>query len=136
MDQMERLYRRQIVNIIQLHGSEDNAYIAQLRKRLPKAQIWKAVKIRSAHDLDEAEKSAADRVLLDNGFGTGETFDWSLVRHFPREFLLAGGLTAENIPFAIATFRPYAVDISSGVETEGVKDKGKIFAVVSAVRRS
>lgn len=136
MDQVERLYCKKTISIIQLHGSEKNAYIEELRKRLPGAVIWKAVKVRSSLDFDEASESVADMVLLDNGLGTGEAFDWSLIKSLPRKFILAGGLTAENIPIAIESFHPYAVDVSSGVETDGVKDKKKILAVISAVKRS
>lgn len=123
------------LDVIQLHGSEDNDYIAALRKRtaLP---IWKAFKIRSAADLTAAEESAADEILLDNGYGTGEAFDWSLAAGFDRPFLLAGGLTPDNIAGAIRALRPKLVDISSGVETDGQKDKRKVFAAVNAVRRS
>ncbi|MDF2838639.1 MAG: trpF [Evtepia sp.] len=136
MSQIEKVYRSDIVRIIQLHGSEDNAFIHELRGRLPEAVIWKAFKVCSKFDLDEAEKSAADMVLLDNGYGTGAVFDWSLIESFPRDFILAGGLTSENIPLAIAKFHPCGVDLSSSVETEGVKDKEKIFAVVSVAKRS
>ena len=123
------------LDVIQLHGHEDDAYIASLRERtsLP---IWKAFKIRSADDLAAAEKSAADEILLDNGYGTGEVFDWSLTADFKRSFQLAGGLTPENIPRAICALRPQLVDISSGVETDGVKDRDKILAAVRAARQS
>ena len=81
-----------------------------------------------------ARRSAADEILLDNGWGTGEAFDWSLAAGFDRPFLLAGGLTPENLPAAVRTLRPKLADISSGVETEGVKDREKILAAVRAVR--
>ena len=90
----------------------------------------------SAADLAAAEKSAADAVLLDNGYGTGEAFDWSLAAGFHRPFLLAGGLTPENIPEAIRTMRPALVDISSGVETDKKKDRDKILAAVHAARHA
>lgn len=136
MDQMVRVYTKKIVSIIQLHGNEDNAYIEQLRKRLPEAVIWKAYKVRSSEDLKEAQTSTADLVLLDNGYGTGVCFDWSILESFPKNFILAGGLTVENIPLAMSKFHPLVVDISSGVETAGRKDKEKILAAVSAVKRS
>ena len=78
----------------------------------------------------------ADLVLLDNGYGTGRTFDWSLAGGVNRPFLLAGGLAPDNIPEAVAALHPYGVDISSGVETGGQKDRGKILAAVSAARRN
>nr|WP_275941044.1 phosphoribosylanthranilate isomerase [Tepidanaerobacter syntrophicus] len=125
---------KNIIDIIQLHGSEDNEYIAKLREYIPKKVIWKAYKVCSKEDLKAAESSAADAVLLDNGYGTGKCFDWSLIEEFTRSFILAGGLTQENICDAIRKFQPYAVDISSGVESEGVKDKEKILKVVTTVR--
>ena len=122
------------LDVIQLHGHEDDAYIAALRERtnLP---VWKAFRVRSAADLSAAERSSADEILLDNGYGTGEAFDWSLAGGFNRPFLLAGGLTPERIPQAIRALHPKLVDISSGVETDGVKDRDKILAAVRAARR-
>lgn len=128
------LCRKGIIDIIQLHGSENDEYILALRKLIPKKTIWKAYKICQEEDLEIAKNSAADMVLLDNGYGTGRCFDWSLIKNFTRPFILAGGLALENIPNAISKLHPYAIDISSGVESEGVKDKDKILKVVAAVR--
>lgn len=136
MDQIVRVYSQNIISIIQLHGCEDHAYIKQLRKLLPEAVIWKAYKVCSREDLKEAQTCMANVVLLDNGYGTGACFDWSLLESFPRDFILAGGLTAENIPLAIAKIHPLVVDLSSGVETVGMKDKEKILAAVSVAKRS
>lgn len=123
------------VSIAQLHGGEDNSYIEALRKAAPGCGIWKAFKVRSRSDLQIAQGSSADLVLLDNGYGTGEIFDWTLAKGFARPYLLAGGLTAENIPEAIAALHPYGLDISSGVETEKRKDRNKIIAAVNAARK-
>lgn len=136
IDQIVRIYCNNIISIIQLHGNEDDAFIGEVRKCLPNAVIWKAYKVRSKFDLHEAESSTADMVLLDHGLGTGASFDWSLLKGFSRNFILAGGLSAENIPFAIAQLHPFAVDLSSGVETGGIKDKEKICMVVSVAKRS
>ena len=125
----------------QLHGHEDETYIARLRSLAhghpmwSGYEIWKAFKICAPADLDAANASAADLVLLDNGYGTGETFDWSLAGGVKRPFLLAGGLTPENIPDAIRQIRPYGLDISSGVETDKKKDLKKILAAVAAARK-
>lgn len=121
-------------HVIQLHGNEDDRYIAEIREKtgLP---VWKAFRIRNRADLADAEKSAADAVLLDNGYGTGEAFDWSAAAEFRRPFILAGGLTPENIPEAKTRLHPAILDISSGVETNGVKDREKIAAAVRAARR-
>lgn len=128
------LYQEGIIQVIQLHGEESNDEIAALRTLLPTAEIWKAFLVRSRQELAAAEQSMADLVLLDNGFGTGAKFDWSLLTNFHRPFLLAGGLTPQNIPEAMERFHPFALDVSTGVETAGVKDPCKIFAAVAAVR--
>ena len=120
---------------VQLHGQESPSYLEELKKQLS-VPLIRAFSIRSAEDLIEAKKSPADFVLLDNGAGgTGETFNWSLLSSFDRPFFLAGGLRPENITEAVSRFHPYALDLSSGVETEGYKDKEKIIAAAAAVRR-
>ncbi len=75
-----------------------------------------------------------DYLLLDNGLGTGQTFDWSLIRDIRRPFFLAGGLTADNVKNALSLTHPYGVDISSGVETDGHKDFTKMEAFIQAVK--
>ena len=85
--------------------------------------------------LDAAAQSVADCVLLDNGYGTGEMFDWSAAADFHRPFILAGGLTPALIPEAVRLMRPVIVDISSGVETGRVKDREKILAAVRAAHK-
>ena len=124
-----------VLAMAQLHGQEDDAYIQALQARTGKP-VWKAFRIRSTDDSDAARASSADMILLDNGYGTGRTFDWSLAGGVNRPFLLAGGLAPDNIPEAVAALHPYGVDISSGVETGGQKDRGKILAAVSAARRN
>ena len=121
------------IDIVQLHGSEDEAYIAQLRE-LCDAPIIKAFKVRSAADVEAANASSAELVLLDNGWGTGKAFDWSIAGGIGRRFILAGGLTPQNLPEAIAQLHPWAVDLSSGLETNRRKDPAKILAAVNAVR--
>ncbi len=98
--------------------------------------IWKAYSVRSEQDIETAAASTADMILLDNGYGSGRCFDWELVRDLLRPFILAGGIDPDNIAQAIQRFHPYGLDMSSGVETEGVKDGKKIAAAVAAVRRS
>lgn len=120
------------ISVAQLHGHEDAAYIAALRAAAPGHPVWKAFKVRGPEDLTAANASPADLVLLDNGRGTGETFDWSLAGGVTRPWLLAGGLTPENIPEAVRRLHPFGLDISSGVETDGKKDCAKILAAVSA----
>lgn len=126
--------QREIIDAIQLHGNEDEIYIAALRK-LTKKIIIKAFKVTNDADLTRAENSTADYVLLDGGAGDGKTFDWRLLNNFHREYFLAGGLNVENIRDAIKILNPYAVDVSSGIETGGIKDKNKMRDFISVVRR-
>lgn len=128
-----KLVRDSGLETVQLHGHEDERYIAELRE-LTDAPVIKAFKVRAPEDVAAANASSADYVLLDNGYGTGRTFDWSLLERVERPFFLAGGLTPGNIPDAIERFHPYAMDISSGIETDGVKDPAKMRAAVDAAR--
>ncbi len=121
-------------DVIQLHGHEDNSYIEELKERTGR-EVWKAFRVREEGDLAAAASCRADQILLDNGYGTGRTFDWSKAETFDRPFILAGGLTPENIPEAVRKLHPVAVDISSSVETNGKKDRQKIFAVIRALGR-
>ncbi len=123
-----------VISIIQLHGNENNEYIARLRKFCPACEIWQAFTIRSRDDLERAANSTADTVLLDSGKGTGKTFDHNLIGSFPRPFILAGGLEPKNILETIRKYHPISIDLSSGVETNGAKDKAKILAAVMAAR--
>lgn len=123
-----------VIAIAQLHGSEDNEYIAALRKLTDKPLI-QAFRIGCKDDVERAAASSADYVLLDSGGGSGKVFNWQLIKDFPRPYFLAGGLNIENLNGAIEKFHPFAVDISSGVESDGFKDFDKIKAAVAAVRR-
>jgi phosphoribosylanthranilate isomerase len=122
-----------IIDVVQLHGSEDTAYQEKLRKRI-KLPVIQAFRIKTAEDVKRAEKSIADMVLLDAGAGCGEVFDWRLLSEMSRPYFLAGGLTSQNVADAIDSLRPYGVDASSSLETGGVKDKEKMTAFVEAVR--
>ena len=122
-----------IIQIVQLHGHEDAAYLAALRQ-MTDVPVWQAFRIRNAEDVRQAEQSAADTVLLDSGTGTGKAFDWSLLSGITRPYFLAGGLNPENAADAVGTLHPAGVDVSSGVETDGRKDFQKMRAFVRAVR--
>lgn len=124
-----------VIDLAQLHGHEDDAYIARLRARTDKP-IIQAFKVRSAEDVARAEQSAADYILLDSGAGSGETFDWSLVAGAKRPFFLAGGLDPNNVAAAIGQVHPWAVDVSSGIETDKVKDPAKMQAFVINTRKA
>ena len=118
-----------MIDIAQLHGDEDEAYIKQDKP------IIKAFRIETAQDIKIANQSTADYILLDSGAGTGTIFDWGLVNSIGRPYFLAGGLDACNVADAVKTLHPFAVDVSSGIETNGVKDKIKMAAFVAAVRK-
>ena len=127
------LLNRGVIDIAQLHGSEDEEYIGHLRQLTGKP-IIRAFRIKTAEDIAEAEKCTADHVLLDSGAGTGEVFDWKLIKNMKRPYFLAGGLSPDNVKNAVEQLSPYAVDVSSGIETDGVKDKAKMAAFAAAVR--
>ena len=128
------LLRRGIIDIAQLHGGEDEDYIRALRA-LTDRPILKAFRIDGEGDVLAAQNSSADCVLLDSGSGgTGTAFDWNLIRRIERPYFLAGGLGPENIGGAVARLHPYAVDVSSGIETGGLKDAEKMRAFVRIVR--
>ena len=124
-----------IIDIAQLHGHEDEAYIARLR-RLTRRPFIQAFRIRSADDAARAMDSAADHILLDAGAGDGKTFDWRLLDAVARPYFLAGGLDPENVSRAVRERKPFAVDVSSGIETDGFKDIDKMRAFVRAVREA
>lgn len=120
------------VKMVQLHGSESEDFISELKSRgIP---VIKAFQVGTAEDIAAAERSCADMVLLDSGKGSGQTFDWSLVDSIKRPYLLAGGITAENAAQAIRQLRPFGVDASSCLETDGFKDIAKMKAFAQAVR--
>ena len=121
-----------VVKMVQLHGSESEDFVSELKSRgIP---VIKAFQVGSAEDIAAAERSCADMVLLDSGKGSGQTFDWSLVGSIKRPYLLAGGITAENAAQAIRQLRPFGVDASSCLETDGFKDIAKMKAFAQAVR--
>ncbi|MDD4160689.1 MAG: phosphoribosylanthranilate isomerase [Synergistaceae bacterium] len=133
-ENIENLVQNGIIDIVQLHGQETDDYIVSLRKITGK-QIIKAFNIASPEDVKKAEVSSADFILLDNGAGgTGKSFDWTLVSKIGRPFFLAGGLAPCNIADALSQTDPYAVDVSSGVESNGAKDFYKIKDFIQAVR--
>ena len=123
-----------IIDVAQLHGSEDEDYISQLRKRIGGAEIIKAFNINKIESFDEAEKSSADHIMIDSGKGSGIAFDWSKLERLKRPYFLAGGLSAENISEVLENIKPFAVDVSSGVETDGLKDSAKMKRFVESVR--
>ena len=134
VENVARFLREGVIDIAQLHGTEDEAYIERLRQ-LSGRPVIKAFRMETAEDVERAEQSPADYVLLDSGAGTGLTFDWNLIQNIRRPYFLAGGLSPENAADAVRTFHPYAVDVSSGIETDGKKSADKMAAFVAAVRK-
>lgn len=129
-----KLLKNGIIDMVQLHGGEAEDDIARLR-RLTDRPIIKAFRIETAYDIKSANQSTADYILIDSGAGTGTVFDWSLVNSIGRPYFLAGGLDADNVADAVKALRPFAVDVSSGIETDGLKDKAKMAEFIAAVRK-
>lgn len=145
-----------VIDIAQLHGREDNDYIAELRSLLKpddasasvtacgstenkadtSIKIIRAFNINKISSMEEIEESTADLVLVDSGTGSGETFDWSRLAEIKRPYLLAGGLSPDNIAEAVEALHPYGVDVSSGVETDKLKDPEKMRRFVELVRET
>lgn len=129
------LLANRIIDVAQLHGKEDESYIAALRKLTGKP-IIQAFRIDTEADVAAANASAADYVLLDSGNGgTGTVFDWNLLQAIRRPYFLAGGLNPDNAEHAVRTLKPFGVDVSSGIETDKLKDEVKMAAFVAAVKR-
>ena len=132
-----KLLREGILDMAQLHGQEDDEYIKRLKEETGRP-VMKAFSVSAPEDIQRAFSSSADLILLDHGRGgTGKSFDWDLVKgekNGGRPYFLAGGITPEKIPQAVRRLKPYGIDLSSAVETEGKKDRRKILAAVAAVR--
>ena len=127
------LASKKIIGAVQLHGTEDNTYIEKLREETD-CPIIQAFGIKSEDDSKRAQMSIADYIMLDAGGGTGTRFDHSLIGSIKRDFFLAGGLDGNNVAETINKYHPYAVDVSSSIETDGIKDKDKMISFVKAVR--
>jgi len=131
-----KLLQKGIIDLAQLHGSESEDYIKTLQECTGRPVI-KAFRIDGKEDILSAKKCCADHILLDSGAGgTGTVFNWDLLRSFDRPYFLAGGLDLQNIEQAVRTLHPYAVDVSSGIETDGKKDHKKMREFVHIVRKA
>ena len=138
LDNLVTIANEANLDVVQLHGDEDEAFIQSLKERT-NVEVWKAIQIRSAADAEAWIDSSADMLLFDayhkdERGGTGDVFDWSCLDTFERPFMLAGGIDSTNVARAIRTVRPYGIDISSGIETNGVKDDEKITAFTKIVK--
>lgn len=143
VEQVVELLQKGIIQYVQLHGAEDNAYIALLREQCHhmgiSAAVIKAVQVREAEDIRQAQDIQAEYLLLDawseeGAGGNGKTFDWNLIREMKKPFFLAGGLNTDNVCCAIRQVHPYGVDASSSLETDGKKDQKKISDFITKVR--
>lgn len=124
-----------VIDAVQLHGSEDEEYLSKLRKELPPdTKIIKAFKVTNKEEVGKAVAFPSDYILFDPGKGSGNTFNWELIKDVTRPYFLAGGLSPDNISDALEKLNPYAVDVSSGIETDKKKDAGKMGKFVSLVR--
>ena len=128
------LIQKGVIDIVQLHGNEDENYIKRL-KELTDKPVIKAISVQNFGDVQKWESTTADYLLLDNqSGGTGQTFDWRLIGETQKPYILAGGLDASNVVQAINETAPFAVDVSSGVETDGFKDPIKIKKFIRMVK--
>ncbi len=131
--EIEDLFEERIIDVAQLHGNENDEYIKELQdKNIP---VIKTFKADAPEEIIKAEKSSADMIMFDAGNGEGKTLrDWNLLTYIERPFILAGGLNQENVAEAIHVTNPYGVDVSSGIETDNLKDGNKMKEFVNAVR--
>ncbi|SDY10094.1 phosphoribosylanthranilate isomerase [Ruminococcaceae bacterium YAD3003] len=133
IDNVVRIARISGVEMVQLHGHESEEYVEYIKRTLDRPVI-KAYKAGEEGALDRAANSSADYVMIDSGAGSGQKFDWSILKNFKRDYFLAGGLDPESVGEAIRLLEPFAVDVSSGVETDGIKDEKKIAEFIKAVK--
>ncbi|MBO6155479.1 MAG: phosphoribosylanthranilate isomerase [Lachnospiraceae bacterium] len=145
IDRIIDLYQSGIIDMAQLHGAENDIYIRKLQEQgitVIKAYVL-ADKDEVTHEttdeatddaIIQAENSIADYILFDAGKGEGKTFDWELLKEIKREYFLAGGLNLSNIGEVIENLNPFAVDVSSGIETDGEKDKSKMEQFAHVIR--
>lgn len=132
IDRICHIVNKHIIDIIQLHGDEDETYIKQLKSKVD-CPIIKAIKIKSKEDIQNHIFNV-DYYLLDGMKpGSGETFDWSFIHKMNKPFFLAGGINLHNIDDALK-MDCYGIDVSSGVETDGYKDPIKIEEMVRRVK--
>lgn len=137
--QIEEIAQKVSLDIIQLHGDEDNEFIKALKNKLD-LPIWQAIKVKDIVDIERAKQSIADMILFDayvkdSAGGTGKSFNWDLLKDFTGEFILAGGINKQNIIRAIRTTKPYIVDISSGIEKDNHKDENEVKTISELLRK-
>ena len=128
---VEKLVKEHVIDLVQLHGQEDQKYIQALKEKVD-VSIFKAIQINYEDSFNEHYDG--DYYLYDHGTGgSGESFDWSMLKEVDKPVFLAGGINLLNIDDALKK-NVYALDVSSGVETDGFKDEKKIKKIVRRVR--
>ena len=138
MENIVQMVGEHIIDLVQLHGSEDETYIKSLKEQIS-VPIIKAVKVKSTEDILKAQGLDVDYLLLDaysknEAGGTGQQFDRNLIPDSVKNYFLAGGIGADNLESVIRECNPYAVDMSSSLETDGFKDREKIREVMKIIR--
>lgn len=139
-ENVAELLNKEVIQIAQLHGDEDEVYIQELRTRMQRGKLMKAIRVTKRQDITQAEMLPVDYLLYDafsgNEYGgTGKVFDWSLLSEVERPYFLAGGINIDNVEEAVRRWQPYAIDLSSAVETDGWKDREKIIAIVEKIKK-
>jgi phosphoribosylanthranilate isomerase len=155
IDEISALYNNGVISIAQLHGGEDDDYIIKLKEKnndLPVIKVCKFLSIKRKKNSPEKEEDKrdfayfayskiinskrSDYILIDSGAGSGKTFNWDLLKKLTIEkpWFLAGGINLDNISKALA-LNPFAVDVSSGAETDGIKNREKILQLIAIARK-
>lgn len=139
IDEIFKLINENVINCVQFHGNETEDDIKNIKKTFPKISVFKAVTVNSLQDILNWNDTLAEFLLLDNGKGgTGEKFDWAILKEIKavkKPYFIAGGLNAENVK-DVLKFTPYGVDVSGGVETDGIKDMKKMGKFIENVRKN
>lgn len=133
------LCEKNIIDLIQLHGDEDDTYIKLLKNKTD-TPVIKAIRVRSREQMIKAQELPCEYLLLDTYMpgmygGSGNIFDWSLIPKMEKPYFLAGGLNTQNIGQAVSACSPYAVDVSSAVETDGWKDAEKMKQFMQVISK-
>lgn len=135
IDEIIGLFNKGVIEMAQLHGQESEDYIRSLKESTNgEIKIINSIEMSDKKDLLEYDNSIADYLLLDSGKGSGKTFNWNLIRKdLNKKFFLAGGIDISNVSKAIEEINPYAIDLSSSLETDGFKDENKIKEIMEVI---
>lgn len=138
-EKVAEIANKGIIDVIQLHGQEDAEYIAKLKSLLIESKpLIKAIRVQTAQDILDGQELDVDFILLDKYDaeklgGTGEKFDWNLIGNIKKPFFLAGGIDIDSLEDAVK-MKPYGIDVSSGIETDGCKDLAKMRVMMEKFR--